>query len=101
MWREALDVLQQRLAQVGADLKGAAQLRRRQLQQNLERLRLAALAALNEALPHLLLRPHLQAHNRNSLNSSNTPQVPPNRGPLSVMKSTRFSGKTLENDVEV
>lgn len=52
---------QQRLPELGALVKDGAELLRRQLQDDLETLRLGALAALDEALPHLGVLPHLWA----------------------------------------
>ena len=59
MWRERLDVFEQRLSQQRRDLEGALKLCGRQLQQHAEAVRLGALTALDEALPHFLLLPNL------------------------------------------
>ena len=62
MWRERLDVFQQRLSQQRRDLEGALELCGRQLQQHAEAVRLRALTALDEAFPHFLLLPNLCAN---------------------------------------
>lgn len=59
MGREGADVAEQRLAELGALLEDGGELGGGQLQHHLEGLGARALAALDEALPHLGVLPHL------------------------------------------
>lgn len=67
---------QQRLPELRALVKDGSQLLGRQLQDDLEALGLGALAALDEALPHFGILPHLNQGGRERAVGRGTQAVP-------------------------